>query len=70
MEEYNQMQDEYRDRSKDRIQRQLKYGTINATNQFRILRCDIRFDYSHSPLILGRGESIEVECVSCLPGYL
>ena len=33
MEEYNQMQDEYRDRSKDRIQRQLKYGTINATNK-------------------------------------
>jgi t-SNARE complex subunit (syntaxin) len=26
MEEYNQMQDEYRDRSKDRIQRQLKYA--------------------------------------------
>ena len=27
MEEYNQMQDEYRDKSKERIQRQLKYGT-------------------------------------------
>lgn len=29
MEEYNQVQDDYRDKSKDRIQRQLKYGEDN-----------------------------------------
>ena len=32
MEEYNQMQDEYRDRSKERIHRQLKYGTKHKTH--------------------------------------
>ena len=45
MEEYNQVQDEYRERSKDRIHRQLKYGTKLAKQQmFLENKTNLSFD--------------------------